>query len=463
MGSAAIGAWLSGARRRLRSVAPAAAAGACLIPGAAHADYPRVSKRIPANPNTYQVANRPLGGLFIDSVMIHDTEATYPATVSVFTNLDATGSVQYVVSGQSASSDPAVTQFVADKDWTFSVGNFWFNQHSIGVEHIGFAAAPAGYYTPLLYRRSADLVGWELWKYRIPIDRAHILGHDNIPWTVDPGVQLYQHWDPGPSWDWPYYMKLVLMAYARWSHGAAPPPPEIPRRFRSLGAEIRTISAGSGSASEGDVLDWSSGREVGFASVYADRNGRPDLNVLVRGASDPSTYVPSPNPTEPPAHYNHKDWSCDNFPWAMVPLQSGTVISPVASADERAKAAWGEEFALLGRRRVGEVLYDKINFSGTTGWIRDSLTSGGWGALLRFRGAPYATTLYSVPEYPGVDGPRKDIDTRICSDTAYGFSRGRQTYVSQLVRRSQGRTWYQIDYNHRVAWVPADEVSVTRP
>jgi hypothetical protein len=28
-------------------------------------------------------------------------------------------------------------------------------------------------------------------------------------------------------------------------------------------------------------------------------------------------------------------------------------------------------------------------------------------------------------------------------------------------RSSQGRTWYQIDYNHRVAWVPADEVTVS--
>src|SRR2546430_1103032 len=81
----------------------------------------------------------------------------------------ATGSVQYAVSGQNNSSNPGVTQFVADKDWTYSVANFWYNQHSIGVEHIGFAAAPAGYYTPQLYQRSADLVGWVAWKYQIPV------------------------------------------------------------------------------------------------------------------------------------------------------------------------------------------------------------------------------------------------------------------------------------------------------
>jgi len=51
----------------------------------------------------------------------------------------------------------------------------------------------------------------------------------------------------------------------------------------------------------------------------------------------------------------------------------------------------------------------------------------------------------------------------ICPDTQFGFSRRRQTYVARVERRADGRTWYQIDYNHRVAWVPADEVNVRTP
>jgi hypothetical protein len=35
--------------------------------------------------------------------------------------------------------------------------------------------------------------------------------------------------------------------------------------------------------------------------------------------------------------------------------------------------------------------------------------------------------------------------------------------VSQVRRVENGETWYQIYYNHRVAWVPADEVKVSVP
>jgi hypothetical protein len=51
----------------------------------------------------------------------------------------------------------------------------------------------------------------------------------------------------------------------------------------------------------------------------------------------------------------------------------------------------------------------------------------------------------------------------VCPDTQYGFSRAGQTYVAQIKRFSYGHTWYQIDYNHRVAWVQADDVSVSTP
>jgi hypothetical protein len=432
-----------------------AAAGA----GAARADYPRVNRRYHANPNTWVVANRPHGGFFVDTIMIHDTETSYAGTVFAFTNPNATGSVQYAVSGQNNSSNPAVTQFVPDKDWTYSVANFWYNQHSIGVEHIGFAAAPAGYYTPGLYKRSADLVGWVAWKYRIPVDRAHILGHDNIPLSVQPLVHT-QHWDPGPSWDWPYYMSLVRAAYKRWSHNRPLPSPAIPPRFRSSSPNIRVISAGDGFPSRGDVLRWSTGFVNSFTNVYADSHGGPALDKLVRGASDPSTYVPSATIGANP-NYNRLDFSCDNFPWSIVP-NAPSVLSAVAIGDLRAKAAWGQQFARLGRARVGGVLYDKINFSGTSGWVRDSDTTAGWGALVRFRGGSHPTTLFSTPEYPG-HSQGNTVDTRICPDTQYGFSRRGQTYVSTFTIRSQGRTWYQIDYNHHVGWAPADEVRVSAP
>ncbi len=194
--------------------------------------------------------------------------------------------------------------------------------------------------------------------------------------------------------------------------------------------------------------------------MYEQKGRLPVPDTLVRGASDPSTYVPSPKIGDPP-EYNKLDFSCDYFPWAIVP-NGPPVLSQVSASDLRAKAAWGEEFALLGRKRVHGVLYDKIDFSGTAGWVRNSDTSDGWGALVRFRPGSHPTTLFSGPdEHPTYLGNM--IDTRICPDTVLGFSRAGQTYVAQVRRFSHGQLWYQIDYNHRVAWVPADEMKVSAP
>jgi hypothetical protein len=414
----------------------------------ARADYPLVSKYIQAT--TVHAADRP-HDLPIDSIMIHDTETSWQSAVDIFTAPGGVSAASYLVSSQ--PSDPAVTQFAHDKDWVQSVYNWWFNETSIGIEHVGFATAPAGYFNEELYKRSADLTGWVAWKYHIPVDRAHILGHDNIPSYIDdPHVQ---HWDPGPSWDWPYYMHLVRAAYKRWSHDAPLPKPEIPAEFRKPSSKIRVISVGHKLALARDWFLWTSGIQSNYTNVYADKDGRPAPHTLVRGASNPSTYVPPPKVDEPP-RYDKLDFSCDNFPLGPPGL-------PVVSAsDLRAKAAWGEEFALLGRQRIDGVLYDKINFSGTVGWVRDSDTSSGWGALVRFRGGSHPTAVFSGPDKnPTYLG--KTIDTRICPDAPYGFSRAGQTYVSQVRRSENHQTWYQIDYNHRVAWVPADEVTVSAP
>jgi hypothetical protein len=421
---------------------------ACVAASGARADYPHVSAYNPAT-TVYQ-ANRP-HDYPIDSIMIHDTEETYRGTVVAFTKADAVSAVQYAVTGENGSSDPAVTQFAPDKDWTRSVNNWWFNETSIGVEHIGFALAPAGYFTPQLYQRSADLVGWVVWKYGIPLDRAHILGHDNIPHSMEnPTVQ---HWDPGPSWDWPYYMALVHAAYERWSHNAPPPPAEISPQYTKRSRRIRLISVGDEFASAHESILWTTGLRNAFTNVYAEHDGQPEIGTLVRGASDPSTFTPSKtgDPT-----YNHLDFSCDNLP----ALTADT--TPLSASDLRAKAAWGQEFALLRSKRVHGAVYDKIDFNGTVGWVRDSDTRDGWGALVRFRGGSHPTTLFSGPEYP-TTYLGSSIDTRICPDTKYGFSRTGQTYVARMRRFSQGRIWYQIDYNHRVAWVPEDEVTVSSP
>jgi hypothetical protein len=48
-------------------------------------------------------------------------------------------------------------------------------------------------------------------KYAIPVDRAHIIGHDEVPDPNHPGLHggADHHTDPGSCWNWDYYLSLV--------------------------------------------------------------------------------------------------------------------------------------------------------------------------------------------------------------------------------------------------------------
>jgi hypothetical protein len=105
------------------------------------------------------------------------------------------------------SADGHVAQHVKAKDVAWQAGNWYINAKSIGLEHEGFAA-DGSWYTEALYRSSAKLVRYLAAKYDIPLDRAHIIGHDNVPGTV-PSTVAGMHWDPGPYWDWSHYFDLL--------------------------------------------------------------------------------------------------------------------------------------------------------------------------------------------------------------------------------------------------------------
>jgi hypothetical protein len=45
-------------------------------------------------------------------------------------------------------------------------------------------------------------------EYGVPLDRAHIIGHDQVPGHI-PARVAAMHWDTGPFWDWEHYMELV--------------------------------------------------------------------------------------------------------------------------------------------------------------------------------------------------------------------------------------------------------------
>ncbi|MFD1518752.1 N-acetylmuramoyl-L-alanine amidase [Pseudonocardia yunnanensis] len=76
------------------------------------------------------------------------------------------------------------------------------------MEHEGFLADPDAWFTEAMYRSSARLVRYLAHRYRIPMDRQHIIGHDNVP-GLTPDAVAGMHTDPGPYWDWAHYFRLL--------------------------------------------------------------------------------------------------------------------------------------------------------------------------------------------------------------------------------------------------------------
>lgn len=152
----------------------------------------------------YNVASRPTAGHEITSIVIHDTEGSYSSALGVFQNSLSYASAHYLI----RASDGLVTQMVETKNEAWHAANKTLNMHSIGIEHEGYAIKDGSWYTEPQYESSAALVKYLAGKYDIPLDREHILGHDEVPGVLDGNVKS-QHWDPGPFWDWNHYMGLL--------------------------------------------------------------------------------------------------------------------------------------------------------------------------------------------------------------------------------------------------------------
>ena len=188
-------------------VAPAATT-APECPSGLNCDFkPAAFKQNSATPDdfgNYNVASRPSGGEDIRYIVIHDTEGTYAGALATFQNSASYASAHYLV----RASDGLVTQLVPTKDEAWHAANKTVNMHSIGIEHEGYAIKAGSWYTPSQYQSSAALVKYLAARFHIPLDREHIIGHDEVPGVLDANVPT-QHWDPGPFWDWNLYMSLI--------------------------------------------------------------------------------------------------------------------------------------------------------------------------------------------------------------------------------------------------------------
>jgi hypothetical protein len=150
----------------------------------------------------YDLANRP-NDLKIDTIVIHDTEGYWDTAMQLVQDPKYLA-WHYTV----RSADGHVAQHVLTQNVGWHAGNWYTNAKSVGIEHEGFLAAPDAWYTEAMYRSSARLVKYLAAKYDIPLNRQHILGHDNVPGPTG-GYIRGMHTDPGPYWDWGHYMALV--------------------------------------------------------------------------------------------------------------------------------------------------------------------------------------------------------------------------------------------------------------
>ncbi|GAA2902188.1 N-acetylmuramoyl-L-alanine amidase [Nonomuraea rubra] len=139
----------------------------------------------------------------VDYIVIHDTEGTYQGIPSLVRNPKYV-SWHYTI----RSRDGHVAQHVPTNDIAWHAGNWDVNTRSIGIEHEGYLAKGGAWYTEAMYRSSARLVKYLAAKHDIPLNRAHILGHDNVPGTT-PQTVAGMHEDPGPYWDWEHYFELM--------------------------------------------------------------------------------------------------------------------------------------------------------------------------------------------------------------------------------------------------------------
>ncbi len=198
-----------GERLAMTGTAPPEETAAAIAPG----HYPKIQFIPSPNYSSRQ-------GYGIRYIVVHDIEGTMASAIAVFKRASRQASAHYIVRAR----DGHIVQMVREANNAWHVGHGWFNRHSIGIEHEGFAFRKngGGYYTDKQYQASARLACAVAHRYRIPVNRAHIFGHFNVPSSLSShtlcsdarGIAgkcggVSRHSDPGKYWNWTKYMTLV--------------------------------------------------------------------------------------------------------------------------------------------------------------------------------------------------------------------------------------------------------------
>ena len=386
---------------------------------------------VPADPSNGQVADRPANGIKITEIVLHTTEVSYEDTIKIFQK-PGNASAQYVM----RASDGAVTQMVPNKDVAFGDGNYWSNLHSVQIEHEGYSARGADWYSDAAYRQTARLVRYLADRYGIPLDRQHIVGHDNVPAPSNQGI-AEQHWDPGYAWDWSRFMRLLGAPVATGPHGVGPvgTAVTIAPRFTS-NRQTYTVCPEDDPTGE---------------TKECTRLTAPSNSLFVRSAprkDAPLLHDPAVHPDGKAGTDRVNDWS--------------------------ATVQYGQHFVVAGRK--GD--WTAIWFDGQRGWIhnphgRNTVPAPGVRIITAADDdAPvYGTAYPEADEYPEGRSPSQQAPLtapgyRIPPGQAYVADRPAVSsddfFPSDGAVVQGARTYYTVQFNHRYVLVGSSDVTVTR-
>ncbi|MEU6366844.1 peptidoglycan recognition family protein [Streptomyces sp. NPDC046931] len=360
----------------------------------------------------------------IEYIVVHDTEGRWDGVLKLIQDPTYV-SWNYTV----RSTDGLIAQHVKAKDVAWHAGNWYVNAKSIGIEHEGFLASPDAWYTEAMYRSSARLVGYLAGKYGIPLDRQHILGHDNVPGptaSTIPGM----HTDPGPYWDWRHYFEL-------------------------LGSPFHT-TAGPGGGLVTILPD--------YAANQPEYTGctRPGVPCAAHGSSEVRLYS-APDDTSPLI----KD----------IGLHPAGGDSTIDVNDVGSRASTGQRYAVAGRD--GD--WTAIWYLGQRAWFRDPkerrTAVNASGLVVTPRAGLTDIPVYGRA-YPEKEAYPEGVPAQSVSPLPYRLPAGQRyvigdrvpgeyyyavTFTTDSHRVVVGRDlYYEIQFGHRVAFVRAADVRVQR-
>ncbi|MEW2551826.1 N-acetylmuramoyl-L-alanine amidase [Streptomyces zhihengii] len=375
----------------------------------------------------YTLANRSAtaGGFDVRRIVVHDTEGSYAGTISAFQSATARGSAHYLI----RASDGLVTQMVENKNIAWHAGNWTANMHDIGIEHEGYAIKAGSWYTEPQYESSAALVKFLAAKYGVPLDREHIVGHDEVPGQLDDKV-AGMHWDAGPYWDWNHYMSL--------------------------------LGAPTGAGGAGGPLK--AGQLVRVVPPFTTAN-QPTLTY--GGASKPVAARPS------------------NFLYlySSASTSSATITDPYFPSYLWSEGPnWGNKVVAGGTYVVAEAKNDwtAIWYGGKKAWFRNpggqytAPVTGGTlvkpvaGAKIYGRTFPEASAYTGTGQSAPTDNPAHLSKYTVASGQAYAKAGdavvGDDFFGSAQVRVvGKTDTYVPIRYNHRLAWVKSTDLTEAAP